>query len=391
MNPLVPTRRALGTLTLCHCAGWVDLIVLPIWVGTLIAKFRYDPAHAGGLLTLYLIGAAVAGLVFAPRFHRFTPRLMAIAGFAVAGTLFVAAAQGLSFPVMAALHLLAGLMAGTGLSFTDGTIGHTANPHRGFAVASFGSGVFGTLFLSSMPSAVARFGGASLFYSLAAFMWLAAIAAALYFPRWRPAHVDLPAIRDHLPPISSTAWLVICGISLLALNQALTMSFYEHIGVQRGFRVSQISADFAVNGIVALTPGLLAGLLEKRLSPIVVICSMPVFQAVMAMVITHTSGYFLWAAAGPLMSFTTIFTNIFALGLLARLDPTSRAVAGTPAILMVGSALSPFIGGALVRVWGFGAIGLAVTLVMIIDLCVFNQARRLNVRRQGRPLSAGSV
>ena len=384
----MPTKRSLVTLTICQCAGWVDLIALPIWVGTLITKFKYDPPHAGGLLSLYLIGAAIAGLVFAPRFHGLNARLMAIAGFIVAGLLFLAAAQGVSFHIMAALHLLAGLMAGTGLSFTDGTIGHTANPHRGFSAASFASGVFGLVFLTSMPGVIAKFGGQSLFYSLATLMFIAATGAVLYFPRWKSEYrSQYKTLGSRLPPIGFTAWLILGGISLLALNQALTMSFYEHIGFERGFSVAQISFAFAISGFVSLTPGLLAGLLQKRLVSTSVICTMPMFQAVMAMLITHSSGYLLWAMAGPLMSFTTIFTNIFALGLLSRLDPTSRAVAGTPAMLMVGSALSPFIGGALVKLWGFGAIGFAVTVVVVIDLCLFNQARwRFN--RQGALVTA---
>lgn len=38
---------------LAHCAGMVDLVALPVWVGTLIGAYRLDPQKAGLLATLF--------------------------------------------------------------------------------------------------------------------------------------------------------------------------------------------------------------------------------------------------------------------------------------------------------------------------------------------------
>ena len=43
-------------LIVAHCAGMVDLVALPVWVGTLIQYYKLDPQQAGGLATLFLIG-----------------------------------------------------------------------------------------------------------------------------------------------------------------------------------------------------------------------------------------------------------------------------------------------------------------------------------------------
>ena len=77
------------------------------------------------------------------------------------------------------------------------------------------------------------------------------------------------------------------------------------------------------------------------------------------------------------MAFTIIFVHTFAFGLIARLDKTGRAVAGTPAMLMVGSAIAPFLGGTLVQLIGFEAIGYAAIVFVVIELWCFNQTRRL--------------
>lgn len=40
-----PGRSA---LLVAHCAGIVDLVALPAWVGALIANYKLDPQQAGG-------------------------------------------------------------------------------------------------------------------------------------------------------------------------------------------------------------------------------------------------------------------------------------------------------------------------------------------------------
>ena len=52
-------------LIVAHCAGMVDLVALPVWVGTLIQHYKLDPQQAGGLVTLFLIGAVLSSVFLA--------------------------------------------------------------------------------------------------------------------------------------------------------------------------------------------------------------------------------------------------------------------------------------------------------------------------------------
>ena len=54
----IRTDSALGrtALAVAHCAGMVDLVALPVWVGVLVAHHRFDPQQAGALVTLFLAG-----------------------------------------------------------------------------------------------------------------------------------------------------------------------------------------------------------------------------------------------------------------------------------------------------------------------------------------------
>jgi len=381
--PKIESKRGIFALMAAHCAGMLDLVALPVWVGTLVQRYRFDPQQAGGLATLFLIGAALASLFFAPRFNRMNAKWTVVTGFGLAAVAFFFCARNTALPLLAVLHCAGGVAAGTALSFAHGTIGHADNPHRVFAITGLSLGIFGIVFLGGTPGLVEKFGGAALFIVFAAVMALAAVVTILFFPRGS-RHIALDDVDRAAggAPLGSAVWFSIVAVALLAMTQAMTLSFYQRIGMERGFGLELVTLALVIYGIVTLFPAPLAALLEKRVDATTVICTVPVLQAVFAMIITHTSSYLLYAVAGPMMAFTIIFTHTFAFGLLARLDPTGRAVAGTPAMLMVGAAIAPFLGGTLIKFIGVGAIGYTAILLVVLELLLFNQTRKAVMRGQ---------
>jgi predicted MFS family arabinose efflux permease len=71
-----------------------------------------------------------------------------------------------------------------------------------------------------------------------------------------------------------------------------------------------------------------------------------------------------------------IFSHTFAFGLLARLEPTGRALSATPAMLMVGAAIGPALGGTLVKTSGYGSIGIAAVALCAVALLCFSRLPR---------------
>lgn len=381
-RPAIESLRGTIGLMMANCAGLLDLIALPLWVGILIEKYHFNPQQAGSAPTLFLIGAALASLFFAPRLNRMDAKRLVVGGFVVAAVVFAVCSRVATIQVMGPLHFLAGLAAGTALSFTHGTIGHARNPHRIFAIAALAVGIFGIVFLGGTPGVLVKFGGSVLFVVFASTMALAALVTVFCFPRPEADEVrrNLERLTD-ARPIPRAAWVSIVAISLMATTQGMTFSFYERIGMARGFGHDPVTLALVAYGIVTLFPSPLAALLEKRIRATTVISTMPLLQAVCAMTITHTSNYVAYAVSGALMGFTIIFTHIYAFGLLARLDPSGRVVAGTPAMLMVGAAIAPFLGGTLVRFIGFEAVGVAACVLVAIELLLFNYTRRATGRR----------
>ena len=370
------SRKGRFALMVAHCAGMVDLVALPVWVGTLISRYGFDPQQAGLLATLFLLGAVLASLALAPQFQRLSGRTVAAVGFGVAALAFLGLTQTTDFATMALLHALAGLAAGAGLSMTHGTIACSAHPHRLFAVVGIALGVFGIAFMGATPPLIAAHGGPLMFQVFGALMGLAAVVAALAFPtadRSQRAATETSAVASRMP---RAVWFGIVGVSGMALVQAMMFSFLERVGVDRGFSVQAITAVLVALGVVNMFPAGLAALLEKRWPAYAVLRAGPIVQALLVVVMVNTQAFAAYAGAASVFAAVMIFTHTFAFGLIAQLDRSGRALAATPAMLMVGAAIGPILGGTLIKYLGYGSLSVAAIVVALVALMCFARLPR---------------
>lgn len=355
-------------LMVAHCAGMVDLVALPVWVGALIAEYKFDPPHAGGLATLFLIGAVLSSLFFAARFNKVSARLATSVGFALASGAFFFASTTSDFGPLAAAHFIAGASAGCALSFTHGTIGRSANPHRLFAIVGLALGVFAILFLGATPNLIAAFGGPALFRVFAAVMAIAAIACGAWFPTPSQPAAD-PDL--HVEKLKAAVWFGVAGVSCMALTQAMMFSFLERIGIDRGFGREAVTGVLIALGFVNLAPAPLAALLETRVSPRLILLAGPMLQALIALAVSTSGAFPGYAAPALFFAAVMIFTHTFAFGVLSKLDPSARALAGTPAMLMIGAAVGPILGGALAQAFGYASLGGAAVVIALAAIALF--------------------
>lgn len=360
-------------LLLAHIAGMIDMVALPVWVGAaLIGQYKFSPQQAGGMVTLYLLGAVVASVFFAARFTRFSARLFSSVGYGVACLAFLGLTQTRDFAAMAVLHVVAGLAAGAALSFTHGTIGRSPNPHRLFAIVGLGLSVSAIFFLGGSQEVIPKTAGTGLFVMFAAIMALATVACALGFPQLAAVQSSGAA---QAAPLSRETWFVILGVILMALNQAMVFSFVERIGFDRGYG-EKVTAVLIALGFVNLLPPILAGVLQTRLSARSVTIAGPILQAVLTCLIVFVGTFSSYAFAAALFIAVMIFTHTFAFGLLAKLDPSGRAVAATAATLMIGAAIGPILGGVLVQQIGYPAMAVTVIIVGMVASSLFARAAK---------------
>ena len=360
-------------LAVAHCAGMVDLVALPVWIGALIAQYKFAPQQAGLLVTLFLVGVVVSCLLVAPRLGRLNARLVAVIGFALAALAFAACAYQTTFPILAALHTTAGLAVGCALSVTHGTIARSVNPHRLFAIVNLALGFFAIFFLGATPNFIAQFGGQALFVAFAIVMVVATVVSTALFPAIVSESVATKV--EKLAPLSKTVWFGIAGVCLMALNQAMIFSFVERIGIDRGFGLQFVTGVLIAIGIFNIIPAPLAAILERRVPVISVLVLGPIAQAVLALAITMSTGSTPYAIAAAVFVGVMIFTHTFAFGAMARIDTSGRAMAATPAMLMSGAAIGPVLAGTLVQNFGYYALGVASVVIASVAIMMFLQLR----------------
>lgn len=376
MSP-TDTLRARTALIAAHCAGMVDIVALPVWVGTLIARFGFDPQQAGALATLFLVGGVIASTMLASRFQRLRSRWIVPVAYAFAGIAFLLSMRTNEFQTLAVLHLAAGFATGIGLSLTHGTVALTSNPHRVFGFMQVAVGFFGIAYMAAVPQLIAANGGMALFAVFGAVMLTVSGITALAFPDIGPRRHASPGLLTTVSAsIPFPAWCAMAGISLMNITQAMVFSFLERMGAHRGYSASDLHVLLIIVGVVNLAPGFIAAMLQHKLKPRNVVLVGAMAQAALALVLVWSEAFPVYAAAGAFFVSAVIFTHIFTFGVLAELDPTGRAVAATPAMLMIGSAIGPILGGTLVKFYGYGAIGWAAIVVNVLAFGFFFQLRK---------------
>jgi predicted MFS family arabinose efflux permease len=376
------TTSSAITLSICHMAGMIDLAALPLWIGSLMNFYGLTAPQAGVVVTTFLAAVVAASVIFAPMFNRLPHRAFVPGGFAIAACAFFAcsllhAPAGSVYPFIL-LHAVAGLGAGGALSVTHGAIGRTANPHRLFGIVNIAMGALAIVMFATVPALIAHLGGQVLFQAMAATMALASLVALMRFPasRTEPRETARPAAGQAHAPLPRAAWLTIVVIVCLALNQATVFSFVERIGVLRDFGLDNVQLILVVMGFVNLAPGLLAALLQKRLSPIAVGIAGPILQAVLALTLTGSSSFASYAVPAVFYVSLVIFTHTFLFGLLARVDTTGRAVAATPAMMMFGSAIGPALGGLIASTIGYHGLGWSTAVFATIAVLAMLLVRK---------------
>lgn len=364
------TRSAAGRLVLvvCNVSGMVDLVALPLWVGTLMQSRGLEAQFAGLMVTTYILGVFAGSLFFAPRLGRINSRLGAMAGFLVGAAAFLGLALTDAMVPMIVLHALAGIGAGCGLSFTHGTIGRSDNPHRLFGLGSFGTGIFAIGFFAALPGVLALHGASALFLVLAALLAFASVLAAIGFPKLDAA----PTIDASSAAISfSVRALAFLGVACLATNQAMIFGFIERVGIAHGFTSDQVGMMLIIGGLVNLTAPITAALLDRHVSHLkMAIAILPLHGVFGAMAVMAPS-FTLYAVCAIAFVWLIIFGHNFMFSLIAKLDPSGRTVASTPAMLMIGSAVGPILGGTLVQAYGYSSLAVAAPCIAVLGCSCF--------------------
>jgi len=274
------------------------------------------------------------------------------------------------------LHFLAGVATAMALSFAHGSMGRSSNPHRVYAFGGFALSVAAVLYLGITPGLIEKSGPNMLWIVFAVVMGFAAIVTALFFPSIDPV-ANTREVRSKFTP---QVWMVIAGVMLMALNNAMILSFTERAGDYRGFTPGQVQSALVVMGLVALVPPFFAALLQSRISATMVAIVGVLAHGAIALGIMTALVYEQFFASLICLPFVMLFTHIFVFGHLAKIEPTGRAVAGTAAMVMTGSAVGPLLGGTIVQTIGYSPLGYLAMGFAVVGAILFMLSMRTQTK-----------
>lgn len=365
------TRGAQTALICGHVAGMIDLAALPLWLEALITGYQYRPSLAGMLPTAFLAGVVLASVLLARHSSARGSRILAPLAYWIAGVALFAVPLARDFALHLLLHFTAGFAAGLALSTIHGAMGRSVNPHRIFSYAGIGLGFFSLIFLGGVPQLTNLLGPDAVFLAIGAAMCVAGLATAVAMPAAPVPQAEAAVAFRAMPRHVRYA---IAGIMGMALVQGMVFSFLVQAGSARGFAASRIEAVLIVLGIINLVAPALAAFAERRLSAITVARAGPLVQFSLAATIMFPTPFFGYAIAAACFASVMIFTHTFVFGFIAKQDTSGRAVAATPAMLMTGSAIAPFLGGMLIELVGFPALAILAGVIGASCFMLFSLA-----------------
>lgn len=369
--PSIDYGRGRIALVVAHCAGLIDMIGLPLWVGILVDVYRFDPQQAGGMVTVFLGGVFLASVLIAPNFHRISGRAAAVPGFAVAAACFWIAASIHKTEVIAMAHGIAGLAVGLALSVTHGTISTGKQPHRLFGIAGTAVGIFGMVFMAVVPKMIGAFGGPALFVVFGGVMAIATLFALAAFPDKASTLDNEWGKSRPREPLPKAIWAGLASWTLISFAFAMTNAFMERAGINHGFSHEQVATSLLIMATVTMFAGVLAVYLEGRVAIRVVLFLLPVIFASMVSLMLSASKLAMYRIGMATIPASMIIMQVFVFGALSRFDRSGRSLAAFPATIMLGTAVGPVIGGTLVKAFGYGALSMGVVVASLMALLGF--------------------
>lgn len=288
---LIDTGHGRMALIIAHCAGMVDLIGLPLWVGVLIEHYGFNPQQAGGLATLFLAGIVISSLLLAPRFNRLPKRMIATLGFMISAVGFFIAAKTINPNILMVLHAICGIATGAALSMTHGTISQGHSPHRLMAMAGVALGIFAVIFMAIVPQLIINYGGQTLFMVFGTVMVIAALTVFTSFPEKTTVIQKENLISNHHLAFPRAVWFGLIGFAFVCLSHAMTNSFVERVGVDHGFAREHIAIALFAMAVMSIITGILAAYCENKLSVRSVLIITPILHALMITLLMNSTTF----------------------------------------------------------------------------------------------------
>jgi predicted MFS family arabinose efflux permease len=368
-------RLTIFVLIVGGALGWVDLILLPFMIGSVVDELGVSESTVGWLGAIEIGALTLTSFLIAARLHKVDFR-----GFAVLGIMLVILGNVLSifisdFWQLCCSRILVGAGLGLIASIANALASLTAAPERTFALMQFGLASFASILIFLAPTMMSVYGLNGVFMLQIA---VSVIVGALFF--LLPARPY--AIEAYSGNVEDSARMPVLAIfSLLSLaclfvGHSALWAFSERVADSLSIDSYAIGKVLAISAFLGLGGATFAYLLGMRVGYAWPVYAGFFLQLVLGFLMYSSRDISLYMTSVLFLNFGIVFVTPYMMSLLAEVDQSGRAPALGPAFVNVGSAIGPLYGSFAVATAGYAGVSIATALAFIVGSIIITLSMR---------------
>lgn len=357
-------------LAAVYTAATMPLNIVPLLIGTLVARLSLAEAQAGAVMTAELLAMAIVAFALAPFGNRLAAYPSAVAGCIVVILASAVTTQVETLSALIATRTVSGAGAGLLLLVSNVLLARGSDPVKRYGTAVFVTAMIAVVLLLVLPHTAAAYGIAG---SYGAILLLAVLALPFAWRVRATEDDDQPASMVQ-GTIAKPTVLALAVLALL-LVQALQAAYYAF--VER--RADDLAIDAATVGMllaVAYSATLLAtGLatwLGERFGVVRPVAVGVVGHSLCCAVALTTSDVHIFYACVVVQGLFYFFSIPYQLSVGAHLDSSGRFAAAAAAMFFVGLAIGPIVGGFVIENMGFSTLAITVPIGTVVGALAFS-------------------
>ena len=324
--------------------------------------------RASVLVSIEIIAVALTMFWFNKRLAFFSPRKIGTIGAAIVIISNVIAILTDEYYLIAVSRVIAGIGAGLVLAMGNTIVARTRNPERVFGFVIAGTSLYESIILFGSPLAI-HSSGRQGFYLL---LVIVVALFALVMRGFRREPLGMSEQKNESEPlqnrkqgVAGTAALFITFIMLGSV-----WAFAEQLGARSGLNIVHIGYIFSIGTFLGFLAGLLAGFLGNRYGRTFPITIGILSPTIACLCIAYFPSENVYRVSMLIFIFTYYFFLPYILGTMVALDRRGRWAVIASGLHLLGSAISPVIGGLIVVKFGYITLAWGVFSVCMVSLVI---------------------
>jgi len=354
----VNTVASVGSAIVLGTVGVLSFIIQPGLVQGFVSELGRSEPQAVNLAGLEMLGVALAAILLALTVNRLNWRMVVLAGLGLAILGNVLSAIALDSPQLGLARFVAGLGHGAIISISFTFIGVTSRAERNLALYLVLLLTYGAFVLWYLPSFLAAFGFAALFFSFAT-ICVVAMVTALFVPRSYVAEaVGNPRARQLRTGLLFTA---LTGVLAYNLAQGIAWGILALVGMAAGHSEQSVANALFLSQILAIAGALTSVFLADRIESNLAIATGIFGGAASIALLIGQPDYTIFLVAVCGFNVLWNFVLPFILAKVCDFETSGRMMSIAIALQMIGLGAGPLLAAPLIA----GGSYLGVELVCI--------------------------